>query len=153
MVRHSTARRVVSWAMLAAGTVAVIASLVKGFTEDPREGEGWLGGVVEAVVMGGPLLAVAFGLRSSRRTTARRTAIAAFVFAVLAAFVLVMQLLDANEIASDRVVSGLGVAAYLAAFVTELPAFTAKSADLDARRAAAAGRVHGSSPQREESAP
>lgn len=122
MLPHATARRAVSWAILAAGVVAASASLVYGFTEDPGEGEGWIGGVFEAVFMGGPLLAVALGLRSSRRDVARRTAIAALVLAALVAFVLVMQLLDPNEIASDRVVTGLGLVAYLAAFVVELPA-------------------------------
>jgi hypothetical protein len=126
MPPYSTARRVLSWALLALGVVVVIVSLVQGFTADPNQGEGWIGGPIQAVFMGGPLLAIGLSLRSQQRLIARRTAVASVSLAVLVGFVLVMQLLDSNEIASDRLLSGAGVIVYLAAFVIELPSFTTR---------------------------
>ena len=109
--------------LVGAGAIAVVGSLIGGFTSDPRQGEGWGGGVVEAVVVGFPLVAIGLGLRSSRRDVAQRVAIGSGVLAVLVAFVLVMQLLDPNETTPDRLVNLVGLAAYVAAVLVELPAF------------------------------
>lgn len=122
-VPHPTARRLVFVVIVAAAAVVLVLSTITTITADPRAGEGWIGGPLEAILAGGPLVAVAAGLRSRRATTARRTAVGALVCALVAAFVLTMQLLDPNEIASDRAVQGVAIAVYLAAFVVELPAF------------------------------
>jgi Mn2+/Fe2+ NRAMP family transporter len=45
------------------------------------------------------------------------------LLALVVGFVLVMQLLDANETTLDRLTQGLGVLVYLAAFAVEVPAF------------------------------
>ena len=127
----STARRVVSWMTLVAGGVVVVTSLVTGFIADPQQGEGWIGGPIEAVFAGGPLIAVGFGLRSPRRVVARRTAIASLALALLVGFVLMMQLLDPNETGSDRMLNSLGLIMYIAAFAVELPAFTRRWATRD----------------------
>ena len=115
------ARLVVSWAMVVAGGLLAVASTVSGFRADPQQGEGWIGGLIEAVFAGGPLLAVGLGLRSRRATVARRTAIASLALALLVAFVLVMQLLDPNETSSDRLLNSVALALYVAAFTVELP--------------------------------
>ena len=117
------ARRIASWVLVVAGVVLAATSLVAGFTEDPSQGEGWGGGVAEAVFLGVPLVAVGWALRSHRVAIRRRTAIAALGFAVLAAFVLVMQVADPNETTPDRLVSGLGVVLYATAALLEVPAF------------------------------
>lgn len=121
---HIRARRIVFWAVVAAATVVVVASIVETFTADPHEGEGWIGGPIQLVFAGGPLIAVAIGLRSQRQSVAKKTAIGSLVLALVVGFVLVMQLLDPNETTGDRVLQGLAVVVYLAAFVVELPAFT-----------------------------
>lgn len=109
--------------LLAGGAVAIVLSLVSGFTGDPQQGEGWGGGVIEAVFVGVPLVVIGLGLRSRRRDISRRTAVGAGVLAVLVGFVLVMQLLDPNETTASRLVNVVGLVAYGAAVVVELPAF------------------------------
>ena len=118
------ARRRVSWLILVVGGFVVVTSLIRGFTADPQQGEGWIGGPIEAVFAGGPLLAVGFGLRSTRQVVARRTAVAALALALVVGFVLVMQLLDPNETAADRMLNALALVMYLAASFVEVPAFT-----------------------------
>jgi len=120
---YQGARRVVFWVVVAAAIGVVIMSVVEMLTTDPYEGEGWIGGPIQIVLAGGPLAAVAFGLRSTRRVVARRTAVASVVLASFVTLVLVMQLLDPNEIAADRLVQAGALLVYLAAFVVELPAF------------------------------
>lgn len=120
---ESHARRIASWVLVLAGVVLAVASLVAGLTEDPGQGEGWGGGVAEAVFLGVPLIGVGWALRSDGVGVRRRTAVAALGFAVLAAFVLVMQVADPNETTADRLVSGLGVALYAAAALLEVSAF------------------------------
>ncbi len=127
----ATARWVVSWVTLVAGGVVVVTSLVNGFTADPQQGEGWIGGPIEAVFAGGPLIAIGFGLRSRSRLVARRTAIASLALALLVGFVLVMQLLDPHETAWDRVLNLFGLIIYIAAFIVELPAFVGRRATRD----------------------
>lgn len=117
--------------ILIAGGFVVVTSLVNGFTADPQQGEGWIGGLIEAVFAGGPLLAVGFGLRSQRRVVEKRTAIAALALALLVGFVLVMQLLDPNETASDRMLNAFGLTMYVVAFAVELPAFTDRRSTRD----------------------
>ena len=124
MPPYSSARRVVSWVVLVAGGVVVIASLIEAFTADPQQGEGWIGGPIQAVFAGGPLIAIGFALRSSRRSIARRTGVASLLLTLVVGFVLVMQLIDPNETTSDRLLQGFAMFVYLAAFFVELPAFT-----------------------------
>ena len=123
--------RGVSWIVLVAGGFVVVTSLVNGFTANPQQGEGWIGGPIEAAFAGGPLVAIGFGLRSPRRVVARRTAIASLALALLVGFVLVMQLLDPNETASDRLLNSLALAMYITAFTVEFPAFTGRWATRD----------------------
>lgn len=123
MAPLATARHVLAWILVAAGAIAAVVSLVAGFTGDPSQGAGWGGGVTEALLVGGPLVAIGLGLRSRRREIARRTAVAAALLAGAVAFVLVMQLLDPNETTADRLLNAAGVVAYLAAVLVELPAF------------------------------
>ena len=118
------ARRLVFWIVVAAAGVVLVLSAVETFTADPHEGEGWIGGPIQAIFAGGPLVGVAIGLRSNRQSTAKRTAIASLLLALLVSFVLVMQLLDPNETTSDRLSQASAVLLYLTAFVVELPAFT-----------------------------
>jgi peptidoglycan/LPS O-acetylase OafA/YrhL len=122
----SATRRAVSWAVLVAGCVMVIASIIEAFTADPQQGEGWIGGPIQAVFAGGPLVAVGFGLRSGRRTAARKTAIASLLLALVVGFVLVMQLVDPNETSSDRLLNAAAIVVYLAALVVEIPSFTSQ---------------------------
>ena len=124
MPPYSSARRVVSWVVLVAGGVVVIASMIDAFTADPQQGEGWIGGPIQAVFAGGPLIAIGFALRSSRRTIARRTGVASLLLTLVVGFVLVMQLIDRNETTSDRLLQGFAMFVYLAAFFVELPSFT-----------------------------
>ena len=123
---HALARRVVFWVVVATAGVVLVASIFASFPADPQQGEGWIAGPIMAIFMGGPLIAVAFGLRSPRQSVARRTAIGALLLALAVGFVLVMQLLDPNETAADRLEQGFGVLLYLAAFAVELPAFTSQ---------------------------
>jgi len=124
MPPYSSARRVVFWIVVAAAGVVLVMSAIETFTADPHEGEGWIGGPIQAIFAGGPLVVVAVGLRSRRKTIAKRTAIASLVLAALVTFVLVMQLLDPNETNPDRLEQALAVLVYLAAFAVEVPAFT-----------------------------
>jgi hypothetical protein len=110
-----------SWVLLTGGVAVVVASLVSGFTSDPQTGEGWGGGLLIAVLAGGPLLALGAALRSQKQHVARRAVVAAAAAAAVVAFVLVMQLLDENETAFDRVVSSVALMAYVLAAVVELP--------------------------------
>lgn len=119
-----SARRLVFWVVVAAAAVVVIASIVQTFTADPHEGEGWIGGPIQLVLAGGPLVAVAIGLRSQRQGVAKKTAIASLLLAFVVGFVLVAQLLDPNETLQDRLVQGVALLVYLAAFAVELPALT-----------------------------
>ncbi len=121
---HSAARRLVFWIVVAAAGVVLVLSAVETFTADPHEGEGWIGGPIQAIFAGGPLVAVAIGLRSNRQSIAKRTAVASLLLALVVGFVLVMQLLDPNETISDRLGQALAALVYLAAFAVELPAFT-----------------------------
>lgn len=123
MGEYVRARRVVFWVVVVAAAVVVVASIVETFTADPHEGEGWIGGPIQLVFAGGPLIAVAIGLRSQRQSVAKKTAIASLLLALVVGFVLAMQLLDANETTLDRVTQGLAVLVYLAAFAVEVPAF------------------------------
>lgn len=123
MGKYVRARRVVFWMVVVAATVVLVASIVETFTADPHEGEGWIGGPIQLIFAGGPLIAVAIGLRSQRESVAKKTAIASLLLAFIVGFVLVMQLLDPNETTSDRVTQGLAVLVYLAAFAVEVPAF------------------------------
>lgn len=120
-------RAIVVWVVLAAVAGVVAMSVVDGLN-GPQGGAGadWGLGLTEALLTGTPLVAVAVGLRSSSRATARRTAVAAFVLALIVTFVLVSQLLDRNEILRDRLVQGLALSVYLMAAVVELPAFTGR---------------------------
>ena len=120
---YSAARRVVFWIVVAAAGVVLVMSAIATFPSDPQEGEGWIGGPIQAIFAGGPLVAVAIGLRSHRQSIAKRTAVASLLLALLVTFVLVMQLLDPNETTSDRLVQGLAALVYLTAFAVELPAF------------------------------
>ena len=122
MVPHPHARRAVSWVLLVAAVVVSVWSMVAALTGDPNEGEGWIAGPIEVVLMGVPLFLVGLGLRSERPEVARRTAIASAVLVAAVAFVLTMQLLDPNEILSDRLVQVAGLSLYGAALLTELPA-------------------------------
>jgi hypothetical protein len=70
---------------------------------------------------------------------ARRTAIASLALALLVGFVLVMQLLEPYETASDTVPNSLGLIMNIAAFAVELPAFTRRWATRDTS-AGAVGR-------------
>jgi hypothetical protein len=132
MPPYSLARRVVSWVVIGAGGTAVVASMIEAFTADPQQGEGWIGGPIQAVFMGGPLIAIGFALRSSHRSVARRTAIASLLLALVVGFVLTMQLIDANETTSDRLVQCAGMVVYLTAFIVEIPAFTSRWESRDA---------------------
>jgi hypothetical protein len=123
---ETRARRIASWVLVVAGVVLATASLIAGFAEDPSQGEGWGGGVAEAVFLGVPLVGVGWALRSDRVPVRRRTAIVALVLALLAAFVLVMQLADPNETTLDRLVSGLGVVLYAGAALLEVAAFAGR---------------------------
>jgi hypothetical protein len=143
---NSSARLVLSWALFAVGAVIVIMSMIEGFTADPQQGEGWIGGPIQAGFAGGPVIAVAFGLRSSRRLVARRTAIASLLLALVVGFVLVMQVTDPNETATDVLATGAGMAVYLAAFVVELPAFSDRwppDAPIDGPRSEVRGPTRG----------
>ncbi len=124
MPPHSSARHAVFWVVVAAAGVVVVLSAIETFVADYRSGEGWVGGPIEAVLAGGPLVLVAVGLRSRRRNIARRTAVASLLFALVVTFVLVMQVLDPNETNGDRLLQGFAVLVYLAAFSVELPAFS-----------------------------
>lgn len=106
--------------------VVVILSAIEMVTADPHEGEGWIGGPIQAIFAGGPLAIVAVGLRSRRQSIAKRTAIASLLCASVVTFVLIMQLLDPNETDWDRALQGLALVVYLAAFAVELPAFGSK---------------------------
>lgn len=117
------ARRIMSWVLLAAGVGLAAASLIRGFAEDPAQGAGWGGGVAEAVSMGVPLVGIGLALRSDRPVVRRRTAAVALVLALLAGFVLVMQLADPNETTFDRLVSATGVVLYATAALLELRVF------------------------------
>ena len=121
---YSAARRLVFWIVVAAAGVVLVLSAIETFTADPHEGEGWIGGPIQAIFAGGPLVAVSIGLRSIRRKIAKRTAVASLLLALVAAFVLVMQLLDPNETTSDRLWQAVAILVYLASFAVELPAFT-----------------------------
>jgi hypothetical protein len=127
MLPGATSRTVISWLLLGGGAIAIVVSLIGVFTGDPQQGEGWAGPAIEAVFVGGPLLGVGLGLRSGRRTIARRVAICSGVLAALVAFVLVMQLLDPNETTADRLINLLGLIAYVAGTLVELPAFRHQS--------------------------
>jgi peptidoglycan/LPS O-acetylase OafA/YrhL len=116
----------VSWALLAAAGIVVIGSIIEAFAADPQQGAGWIGGPIQAIFVGGPLIAIGFGLRSPRRSVARRTAVASLLLALVVGFVLVMQLIDPNETVADRLVQCSGMVVYLAAFIVELPAFTSR---------------------------
>jgi len=121
---YSAARRLVFWIVVAAAGVVLVLSAIETFTADPHEGEGWIGGPIQVIFAGGPLVAVAIGLRSNRQSIAKRTAIASLLLALVVSFVLVMQLLDPNETTSDRLWQAITVLVYLTAFAVELPAFT-----------------------------
>ena len=110
-----------SWVLLTGGVAVVIVSLVNGFTSDPQAGEGWGGGVVAAVLAGGPLLAVGTALRSEKQRVARWTVAAAAAAALVVAFVLVMQVLDGNESTANRAITSVALATYVIAAVVELP--------------------------------
>ena len=69
------------------------------------------------------MILVAIGLRARRRVVARRTAIASLVFAGLAGFVLVMQIVDPNETVANRMVQVAAICVFLAACAVEAPAF------------------------------
>jgi hypothetical protein len=120
-------RLIASWVLMVAGIVLATASLVAGFTGDPGQGEGWGGGIAEAVFLGVPLAGVGWALRSDRVTVRRRTAVVALVLAALAGFVLVMQLADANETTLDRLVSGLGLVLYTGAALLEASSFARRT--------------------------
>lgn len=117
------ARRIMSWVLLATGVGFAAASLIRGFAEDPAQGAGLGGGVAEAVSMGVPLVGIGLALRSDRPVVRRRTAAVALVLALLAGFVLVMQLADPNETTFDRLVSATGVVLYASAALLELRVF------------------------------
>ena len=121
---YGAARRLVFWIVVAAAGVVLVLSAVETFTADPHEGEGWIGGPIQAIFAGGPLVAVAIGLRSNRQSIAKRTAVASLLLALVVSFVLVMQLLDPNETISDRLGQALALLVYLTAFAVEVPAFT-----------------------------
>ena len=121
------------WVVAATACAALVAAVIVTFTADRHQGEGWIGGPILAVFRGGPLIAVAFGLRSRRQDVAKWTAIAALLLALIVAFVLVMQILDPNETGLDRLEQGFGVLVYLAVFVVELPAFTSRWPSRDVR--------------------
>jgi len=119
--------RVVSWVILALGGVWAIAGVIEAFTADPHNSEGWFGGVLIIVFVAGPLIAVGLGLRSSHRGVAKTTAVASLILAVFVGLVFVAQALDENENhVMSLLVQGSGMAAYLAAFTVELPAFTSR---------------------------
>lgn len=120
------ARRLAFWLVAAVAGAVLVLSGVETFTADPRQGEGWIGGPIQAVFVGGPLVLVAVGLRSPRREVARRTAVASLLLALVVTFVLVMQILDPNETDADRLFQGLGLLVYLTAFAVELPAFSGR---------------------------
>ena len=118
------ARRVVFWCVVIAAALVAVMSVVETVTADPQQGEGWIGGPFERVLAGGPLVLVAIGLRSESERTARRTAIAAMIFAGVVGVVLVMQLLDANETVLNRLIQVGALVLYLAVCAVELPAFS-----------------------------
>ena len=120
----SAARRLVFWIVAGAAGVVLVLSAIETFTADPHEGEGWIGGPIQAIFAGGPLVAIAIGLRSNRKSIAKRTAIASLLLALVVSFVLVMQLLDPNETTSDRLLQAFGALVYLAAFAVEMPALS-----------------------------
>ena len=129
MTARSPVRRTVSWALIAAGVVVVIVSLIDGFTSDPQSGEGWGGGVMAAVFAGGPLLAVGAGLRSSNPHIARWTAVGAVSAATAVTFILVMQLLDGNETTANQAVTAMALVGYVLAAVVELPSVLTRRAN------------------------
>lgn len=121
---YSPARRVVFWIVVVAAGIVMILSAIETFTADPGEGEGWIGGPIQAVFAGGPLVLIAVGLRSQAQRMAKRTAVASLLLACLVGFVLVMQVLDPNETNLDRAGQAAAFLVYLAAFAVEVPAFT-----------------------------
>ncbi|HET9076116.1 MAG TPA: hypothetical protein VFN68_04225 [Acidimicrobiales bacterium] len=108
---------------MAAAGVVIVLSAIETFTADPSQGEGWIGGPIEAVFAGGPLILIAVGLRSDLKRTAVRTAVAALLLACVVGFILVMQVLDPNENNLDRAAQAAAALVYLAAFAVEVPAF------------------------------
>lgn len=121
MAAGASARRSVSRVLLVAGVAVVVVSLLNGFTSDPRSGEGWGGGVLAAVLAGGPLIAIGTALRSQNPSVARRTAAAAAGAAAVVAFVLVMQVLDENESAVNRAITFVALVMYVVAAAVEVP--------------------------------
>ena len=124
MIPWVTARRAVLWLVAAAFAAVLVGSAIETVTADPSTGEGWIGGPIQFVLAGGPLLLVSIGLRSPSRAVAQRTAVGAAALLVLVGVVLVAQLRDANEMLADRLVQAGAMLVYLAVLVVELPAFT-----------------------------
>jgi len=95
-----------------------VLSVVHLFTGDPRQGEGWVGGLIELAV---PLAGVALGLRSARPSVCPPDRGEPLILAIVVGFVLVMQLLDPNETAANRTEPAVGCGLYLGALILELP--------------------------------
>ncbi|MGN6605693.1 MAG: hypothetical protein ACTHMS_01595 [Jatrophihabitans sp.] len=116
---RATARRAVWWAVVALAGFVTIASVIDTATADPRSGEGWIGGPLLFVLAGGPLIAVALGMRSPRPGVARATGLAALLLALAAAALLVVQLRDRGETPADRLLQLAASVVYLGVFLVE----------------------------------
>ena len=121
------ARPIVGWGLIVLAVVMAVAGIVDSIVDPSGEQLGWGEAVLGVVLVAGPMMAVGLTLRSADRHRLRVIAVCSGILVALVTFVLVMQLLDPNEIAKDRLVQVVGLIAYLAAFVVSVPAFTSRS--------------------------
>ncbi len=124
-------RRVVSWLALGLAGAEVIVGVVAAVTSPPGAPTGWGEDLTEMFITVVPLVAVGLALRSRRRGVAKTTAVMALIFAALASVTLLGYLFWGHDWSwftlRQKTIYSLElippVAVYLAAFLTELPAF------------------------------
>ena len=124
-------RRVVSWLALGLAGAEVIVGVVAVATEPPGSYTGWGEDLTEMFITVVPLVAVGLALRSSRQGVAKTTAVMALIFAAGVSVTLLGYLfwghdwsgftLRQKTIYSLEMIAPIAV--YLAAFLSELPAY------------------------------
>lgn len=129
---YARTRRVVSWLALGLAAAEVIVGVVATVTSPPGSPAGWGGDVTEMIITVVPLAAVGFALRSSHRGIAMITAVMALILAAAVSVTLLGYLFWGGDWSGftlrQKTIYSLEmippIAVYLAAFLTELPAFT-----------------------------
>ena len=129
---YARTRRVVSWLALGLAAAEVIVGVVATVTSPPGAPAGWGGDVTEMIITVVPLAAVGLALRSSRRGVAITTAVIALILAAAVSVTLLGYLFWGHDWSGftlrQKTIYSLEmippIAAYLAAFLAELPAFT-----------------------------